>query len=416
MRTGIWLRPSVLAIVSCVSLAASAAELFVYKVGVILPLSGPLAAEGKAALEGIRMRVDEINAKGGVKGDKLELAVSDTRGDPQGAALAYLGFTRSKAICVLGPTDDASALALRQRDCLRWGGPPLISPSATGLNVIHGNHLYRACVGESNQAHVIAKHAAKETRKAAIFIDSNSQYCKTLASAFKASYEAAGSAVVAQEKYLSFMKETAFGDQIKRIKESGAEIVFAPATPELPLFIRQAREAGMTARLCGTGCWNTEAILNGSGDGIANALVVGQFSAADKRPAAQSFVAAFKTRTGHAPGPFEAMGYDCVGMLLEALNAPPLAASVKKTDSDDLDFAAKTEEVDDMEASVKKQLGRPTADSVRANLRTIKGLDAATGRISVTADGDTIREAVVLKVVKDANDKFTTGYVATVSP
>lgn len=415
MRTRTWLRPSVLAIVSCVSLAASAAEQFVYKVGVILPLSGPLAADGKAALEGIRMRVDEINAKGGVKGDKLELAVSDTRGDPQGAALAYLGFARSKAICVLGPTDDASALALRQKDCFKLGGPPLVSPSATGLNVTHG-YLYRACVGESNQAHVIAKHAAKETRKAAIFIDSNSQYCKTLASAFKASYEAAGSAVVAQEKYLSVMKETAFADQIKRIKESGAEIVFAPATPELPLFIRQAREAGMTARLCGTGYWNTEAILNGSGDGIANALVVGQFSAADKRPAAQSFAAAFKTRTGHAPGPFEAMGYDCAGMLLDALKTPPLAADDKKPAADDIDFAAKTEEANDMEDYLKKKLGRPTADSVRGNLGKIQGLDAATGRISITADGDTIREAVVLKVVKDANGKFTTRYVATVGP
>jgi len=276
--------------------------------------------------------------------------------------------------------------------------------------------MYRACVGELNQAHIVAKHAAKETRKAAIFIDSNSQYCKTLASAFKASYEAAGSAVVAQEKYVSAMKETAFGDQIKRIKESGAEIVFAPATPELPLFIRQAREAGMTARLCGTGYWNTDAILNGSGDGIANALVVGQFSAGDKRPAAQSFAAAFKTRTGHVPGPFEALGYDCVGMLLAAMKAPPPVASVKKSAADDIDLAAKTEQADDMTDSVEKEQSRPTADSVRVNLAKIEGMDAATGRISIQADGDTTREAVVLKVVKDANGKFTMEYVATVSP
>lgn len=401
---------------SCVTLAASAAEVFVYKVGVILPLSGPLAADGKAALEGIRMRVDEVNAKGGVKGDKLELAVSDSRGDPDGAVMAYRGFSlASDIICVIGPTDDASALGLRGKAFLKMGGPPLISPSATGLNVTHG-HLYRACVGEWNQAHVIAKHAAKETKKAAIFIDSNSQYCKTLASAFKTSYEAAGSAVVAQEKYLSVMKETAFGDQIKRIMESGAEIVFAPATPELPLFIRQAREAGMTARLCGTGCWNTEAILNGSGDGIANALVVGQFSAADKRPAAQSFASAFKVRTGHAPGPFEALGYDCVGMLLEVLRMSPPAASGRKPAADDIDLAAKTEQADDMTDSVKKEHNRPTSASVRVNLAGIKGMDAATGRISIEANGDTIREAVVLKVVKGANGKFTTEYVATVSP
>src|SRR4029078_1684362 len=51
------------------------------KVGMPMPLSGPPALFGEPASKGAMMFVEELNAKGGVLGRKLELIVRDSKGD-----------------------------------------------------------------------------------------------------------------------------------------------------------------------------------------------------------------------------------------------------------------------------------------------------------------------------------------------
>src|SRR6266850_701823 len=55
------------------------------KVGMPMPLSGPPALFGEPASKGAQMFVDEINAKGGVLGRKMELVIRDTKGQPDEA-------------------------------------------------------------------------------------------------------------------------------------------------------------------------------------------------------------------------------------------------------------------------------------------------------------------------------------------
>ena len=57
-------------------------------IGTIQDLSGPIAAFGKQARNGIQMRVDELNEKGGINGRKFKLVVEDNGYDPKKALLA----------------------------------------------------------------------------------------------------------------------------------------------------------------------------------------------------------------------------------------------------------------------------------------------------------------------------------------
>ena len=57
-------------------------------IGTIQDLSGPIAAFGKQARNGMQLRVDEINEQGGVAGRKLKLLVEDSGYDPKRAVLA----------------------------------------------------------------------------------------------------------------------------------------------------------------------------------------------------------------------------------------------------------------------------------------------------------------------------------------
>jgi len=68
-----------LAVVLAMPMAASAQKPI--KVGVPLPLSGPPALFGDPASKGAQMYVDELNAKGGVLGRKIELIIRDSKAD-----------------------------------------------------------------------------------------------------------------------------------------------------------------------------------------------------------------------------------------------------------------------------------------------------------------------------------------------
>src|SRR6476660_8640292 len=84
-------RSMVLVSLMLVALAALAAPGFAQsqiKIGVIEPLSGPVAASGNYVRMGAEIARDWINAKGGVNGRKVELVIEDNKSDPKEAASA----------------------------------------------------------------------------------------------------------------------------------------------------------------------------------------------------------------------------------------------------------------------------------------------------------------------------------------
>ena len=52
------------------------------KIGMSMPQTGPLGAGGQAALVALRMWAEDINAKGGLLGRKVELIVYDDQTNP----------------------------------------------------------------------------------------------------------------------------------------------------------------------------------------------------------------------------------------------------------------------------------------------------------------------------------------------
>lgn len=72
-------------------------------IGTIQDLSGPVVSYSKPVVNGMRMRVDEINAEGGINGRKLKLVVEDSGYDPKKAVLAQQKLIeRDKVFAMLG--------------------------------------------------------------------------------------------------------------------------------------------------------------------------------------------------------------------------------------------------------------------------------------------------------------------------
>jgi branched-chain amino acid transport system substrate-binding protein len=84
-------------------------------IGTAQDLSGPIVALSKPAVNGMRMRVDEVNEQGGIHGRKVKLIVEDHGYDPKKAVLAAQKMIqRDKIFAAIGSIGTPTAMAAMQ--------------------------------------------------------------------------------------------------------------------------------------------------------------------------------------------------------------------------------------------------------------------------------------------------------------
>ena len=111
-------------IATCVAISITAiAAADTMRIGAILALTGNSASNGQSIRDGILLAVDEINKRGGVNGSRVEVAIEDSKGDPQEAvevfnrmertrpALFYMSFLSNVGVA-LGPLTDEKNVVL----------------------------------------------------------------------------------------------------------------------------------------------------------------------------------------------------------------------------------------------------------------------------------------------------------------
>lgn len=348
------------------------------KIGVTVPLSGNLQSYGKRALDGMRQRVEELNESGGVEGRKIELVVEDNRGDANDTRNSFRKLAQvDKVVAVIGPVTSTNALAIKG-DAVNEKLPTLTPTATNDMVTPRSGYVFRACFNDSFQGAKVAAYVLSTgAKKAAVMVDKSSDYSKGLSASFRKAFEAGGGAVV-EEGYQQ--KDTEFGPQLAKIKDSGAEILFVPGyPPEVPMIIQQAKTAGLDCRLCGADGWDNEEVKKNAGDNLVGCTYMCAFDPNDPRVMVGKFVEGFKARYKETPGTFEALGYDSVSMLAEAM---------------------------------KKGAGR---QEIRDGLAALKDFEVVTGRITITPDGDASKEGFILKMVK-SDGRLATECVQKVSP
>ena len=83
-----------------------------YLIGVNVPLSGPRQPRGEALLDSVRMKAEELNRAGGIRGHKIELVVKDDEGTAEGARKAAAALASDKRVlAVIGHYDSDPAAA-----------------------------------------------------------------------------------------------------------------------------------------------------------------------------------------------------------------------------------------------------------------------------------------------------------------
>lgn len=356
----------------------SAANANEFLLGEFGSFTGSEATFGQSTSKGLKMAIAEKNKAGGVKGKQINLISLDDQGKAEEAAAAVTRLvTQNKVMAVIGEV--ASSRSLAAAPIAQRNKVPMISPSSTNPKVTEvGDYVFRVCFIDPFQGTVMAKFASEnlKAKRVAIFRDVKSDYSVGLADFFSKKFKELGGEITNDVSYQS--GEMDFKGQLTQIKGAKPDAIYVPGYyTEVGLIARQARSLGITVPLMGGDGWDSTKLSEIGGTAINGSYFSNHYTTESTDPVVVDFIKRFKETYNETPDGLAALGYDAGKILFEA-------------------------------AERSKDL---SGDAIRAELAKTKDFAGVTGKISIDAQRNANKPAVVVKV-----DGSTNRYVTTIAP
>jgi branched-chain amino acid transport system substrate-binding protein len=347
-------------------------------VGYYGDLSGRTSSFGQSTKNGVEMAADEINKAGGINGRQIKILVEDDQGEPNKAATVVTKLVnQDKVQAILGEVASSNSLAAAPK--AQEARVPMISPSSTNPAVTQvGDYIFRVCFIDPFQGEVMAKFAANnlKAKRAAILYDFNSDYSRGLYQFFKRSFTGLGGQIVSEQSYTQGDRD--FSGQLTAIRSSNPEVIYVPGYyGEVGVIANQTKQLGIKAPLLGGDGWDAPQLWQLGGAALNGDYISNHYSVDDPSPAIQKFVADYKARYNILPDALAALGYDSMKVLADAIKRAGGTESVKLRDA----------------------------------IAATKDFPGVTGSITLDADRNAVKPAVVLKL---QDQKFV--YDTTIYP
>ncbi len=289
------------------------------KLGVAGPVTGANAVFGAQLQRGTEQAVEDINAKGGVLGQKLSLEVGDDAGDPKQGVSAANRFVGDGVKWVVGHFN--SGVSIPASDVYEENGMLQITPASTNPKFTEGGkwNVFRTCGRDDQQGDVAAKYIVDnfKGKKIAILHDKTT-YGKGLADATKAAMNKAGVKEVLYEGVNTGEKD--YSAVVSKVKASGADLVYwGGLHPEGGLIRRQMTDQGIKAvMMSGDGITDNEfAAIAGPG---AEGTLMTFGPEAKNRPENAAIVKEF-TDKNFDPQAYTLYSYAAVQVMAQAAEA-----------------------------------------------------------------------------------------------
>lgn len=282
-------------------------------VGFIGPVTGPVAAYGIQANNGVKVAVDEINKNGGVKGEKLVLKVFDDAAEPKQGVSAANQLIGEGIQYVIGPVTSNSALPVS--NILEENGVLMITPSSTTPELSSRGlwNVLRTIGRDDQQGDYAAEFFIRNFKdKRIAVIHDRATYGKGLADAFKSALNKGG----VQEVYYGNITpgEKDYSVMVTRLKQEKVDYVyFGGYHPEAGLLLKQMREQGLNAPLIGGDGLNTSELWSIAGNAAEGSMFTNPVDV-KTNPDAQATIAALKAQS-IPPETFAINGYAAVQVL-----------------------------------------------------------------------------------------------------
>jgi branched-chain amino acid transport system substrate-binding protein len=311
-------RMMVTGLAAVASLALATAASAQIKVGVAGPLTGPNAAFGAQLKNGAEMAAADINAKGGINGQKIELVFGDDQSDAKQGVSVANKFVGDGVKFVVGHFN--SGVTMPASSVYAENGILMITPSATNPQITERGlwNVFRTCGRDDQQGEVAGKYIAQHFKgKKVAIVHDKTTYGKGLADETKKTMNGLGVQEVLYEGVNTGEKD--FSALVTKIKAAGADLVYwGGLHTEGGLIVRQMRGQGVNAPLMGGDGITTDEFATVGGPGVEGTLMTFPPDP-QKRPEAAEVVKKFEARN-FKPESYTLYSYAALEIIAEAAN------------------------------------------------------------------------------------------------
>jgi branched-chain amino acid transport system substrate-binding protein len=239
------------------------------------PMTGGLAAFGEQLRRGAEMAVQDINAAGGVNGEKLVLEVGDDACDPKQAVQVANDLVQKGVAFVAGHFCSGSSIPASEvyiEEGILQISPASTNPACTDNPAADGvKTIFRTCGRDDAQGSFAGPWLAKTyAGKKVAILDDKTAYGQGLANETQKNMEASGLKTAVRDTYTA--KEKDFSALLSKLKSAAVDVVYIGGYhDDVGLMVRQAREQGFNADFISADALNTAefwSISGPAGEGV----------------------------------------------------------------------------------------------------------------------------------------------------
>ena len=288
--------------------------------GVSGPLTGPNAEYGQIWKKAFDIATEEINAKGGIKGRKVQILFEDTQSDPKQSVVVAEKFVNDKRI-VAEIGDFASPASMAASPIYERGG--LVQYGFTNSHpdfTKGGQYMFTTSPNQADDAPFLAQYAVQELgKKKLVLLHLNTDWGKTTADLFEARAKELGATIAYRDAYLPDEKD--FKTILTKARDANPDgLALMSYYTDAALIAQQARAQGVTAEIIANGATYSPKFLELGGAAVEGVKTTSPWFTGNPRPAVQEFVKKYRDRYGEDPNWFAGNAYDTVMILAHVID------------------------------------------------------------------------------------------------
>lgn len=300
------------------------------KLGLSGPFTGGSASMGVSMRDGVRLAVKEINAAGGINGNKIVLVERDDEAkNERGVQIAQELINNEKVVATLGYINTGVALASQR--FYQDAKIPVMNNVATGSILTKQfpnapeNYIFRNAAPDNIQAPLIAKEAVEKRglKKVAILADSTN-YGQLGREDLEKALKTYGVTPVAVEKFN--IGDVDMTSQLLKAKNAGAEVILTYAIgPELAQIANGMAKLGWKKPMIGSWTLSMASFIdtagkNGNGATMPQTYIQSPSTTPKRKAFQAAYLNEFKPKNNNIASPVSAaQGYDSVYLLAAAI-------------------------------------------------------------------------------------------------
>ena len=307
------------------SLGATGASAETIKIGLMGPLTGPWASEGRDMERIVQLLANEVNNAGGINGNTIEIIVEDDGGNPRTATQAATKLTTLGPVAVIGTY--GSAVCEASQNIYDEAGIVQIATGSTSVRLSEKgmNKFFRTCPRDDQQGQSAVNVINRMGFKKVAILHDNSSYAKGLADEIQAGLEQKSNDNV-EIVFFDALRpnEHDYSTILTKLKGINPDVImFTGYYPEAAMLLRQMHGMNWSVPMIGGDATNNADLVK-----IAGATATGFYFLSPPLPAdinpegSKAFLKAYEKAYGATPNSVWAIAAgDAFKVLVEAIRA-----------------------------------------------------------------------------------------------